>query len=99
MQINFSEKIRAGYLTAFILLLISYILTFYTTSQLSTQNRRVNRTNEIITKLEQLESAMKDAETGYRGFLVMKDERFLEPYYPSRRNIEAIYKFLEPVFQ
>ena len=99
MQFNFSEKIRAGYLTAFILLLISYGLTFYTTSQLSTQNRRVNHTDEIIIKLEQLESAMKDAETGYLAFLVMRDERFLEPYYPSRRNVDSVYKYLEPVFK
>jgi signal transduction histidine kinase len=99
MKFNFSEKIRAGYLTAFILLLISYGLTFYTTSQLSTQNQRVNHTNEIIYKLEQLESAMKDAETGFRGYLVMKDQKFLDPYYPSRRDVDSAYKFLQPVFQ
>jgi signal transduction histidine kinase len=95
MIFNFSEKIRAGYLTAFILLLISYGLTFYTTQQLSTQNRRVNHTNEVINKLGELESYLKDAETGFRGYILMKDEKFLAPYYTSKKNVDSTYEFLQ----
>ena len=99
MTFNFTEKIRAGYLTAFILLLISYILTFYTTKDLSTQNRTVNHTNENINKLEKLESSVKDAEIGFRGFVLMKDEHFLAPYYPSKRNSDSIFADLQHVFK
>ncbi len=99
MTFNFSEKIRAGYLTAFILLLISYGLTFYTTHDLSKQNTVVNHTNVIITKIERLESAVKDAEIGFRGYVLMKDEKFLAPYYSSKNNTEEIYIFLDSVFK
>jgi len=99
MTFNFSEKIRAGYLTAFILLLISYGLTFYTTHDLSKQNKVVNGTNEVITKLEKLESAVKDAEIGFRGYVLMKDEKFLAPYYSSKNNTDEIYNYLYPVFK
>jgi signal transduction histidine kinase len=95
MKLNFAGKIRAGYMTAFILLLISYILTFYTTRQLSTQNNWVTHTNEVIYKLEALESQIKDAETGYRGYVIMKDERFLTPYYSSHRQVDSLYKLLQ----
>lgn len=99
MTFNFSEKIRAGYLTAFILLLISYALTFYTTRDLSTQNKVVNHTNEVINKLEKLESDVKDAEIGFRGYILMRDENFLAPYYPSKRNTDSIYTYLDSVFK
>lgn len=99
MKFNFSEKIRAGYLTAFILLLISYGLTFYTTHDLSTQNKFINHTNEFIIKLEKLESDVKDAEVGFRGFLLMRDEHFLAPYYPSKRNTDTIYYYLDSVLK
>jgi signal transduction histidine kinase len=99
MTFNFSEKIRAGYLTAFLLLLISYGLTFYTTHDLSTQNRVVNHTNEVINNLEKLESAVKDAEIGFRGYVLMKDEHFLAPYYPSKRDAEKIYIDLQNFFK
>ena len=99
MTFNFSEKIRAGYLTAFILLLISYILTFYTTRDLSKQNKVVNRTNEVINNLEKLESSVKDADIGFCGFILMKDEHFLAPYYPSKRNSDSIFLYLQKVFE
>src|ERR1700722_10451667 len=94
MKFNFAGKIRVGYLTAFILLLLSYLLTFYTNWQLSQQNRWVNHTNKMINNLELLSSEMKDAETGFRGYLAMKDERFLEPFYPSHRIVDSVYKRL-----
>src|SRR5450432_1323944 len=94
MAFNFTGKIRAGYLTAFILLLFSYSLTFYTTWDLSTQNKTLNHTNEVINKLEQLHSNIKDATIGIRGYIIMKDSKFLLPYYNSRKNVDLIYRQL-----
>jgi signal transduction histidine kinase len=94
MAFNFTGKIRAGYLTAFILLLFSYSLTFYTTWQLTNQNKILNHTSDVINKLELLHSGIKDATIGIRGYIIMKDSKFLLPYYTSRRNIDSIYKIL-----
>ena len=94
MVFNFTGKIRAGYLTAFILLLFSYSLTFYTTWQLSKQNKTLNHTNEVINKLEQLHSDIKDVTIGIRGYIIMKDSKFLLPYYNARKNVDSIYKLL-----
>ena len=37
----------------------------------------------VIHELDELLSALKDAETGQRGFLITGDDKFLEPYHSS----------------
>lgn len=57
----------------------------------------VNHTNEIIINLDLLVSNMKDAETGVRGFVIMKDEDFLQPYYQTEQKSDSIYSALRKV--
>ncbi len=90
-----ADRIRWGYLTAFILLLSSYSMTFYTTQKLLNQAGSVNHTNVVINNLDILLSSMKDAESGFRGYLIIKDESFLDVYKNSRKTIDSVYKNLE----
>ena len=87
-------RIRVGYGTAFFLLLSSYLLTLYANSELLKEARLVDHSNKIITGVEALLSALKDAETGFRGYLLMNDERFLAPYEDSRKAVDSSYNFL-----
>ncbi len=41
----------------------------------------VNHTHEVLYATERFLSAMKDAETGQRGYLLTEDLSYLEPYY------------------
>jgi CHASE3 domain sensor protein len=81
MAFNFTGRIKAGYMTAFILLLFSYLLTFYTTRQLTSQNKILNHTSEVINNLEQLHSSVKDITIGIRGFIIMRDSKYLLAYF------------------
>ena len=63
------KRILNGYILAFLLLLLSYLLTFYTNRQLSNQIKSIDRTNTIINNLEKMLSVVKDAETGVRGYI------------------------------
>jgi signal transduction histidine kinase len=94
MRFHFPKRIRSGYLTAFLLLLFSYVLTITAVLQLKKQNQWVNHTREVINKLELLLSYLKDSEIGLRGFVMMKDEKFLLPYYPSKHRVDSVYKGL-----
>src|SRR5262249_46376860 len=94
MRFNFSRKIRSGYLAAFLLLLFSYILNINATLRLRDQNRWLDHTREVINKLELLISNIKDSEIGFRGFVMMKDEKFLLPYYTSEKKVDSIYAIL-----
>lgn len=76
-------KVKAGYTSAFILLLICYLLTLYGNNQLIKQTRWVSHTNKVINDLEILISGVKDAETAVRGYVITRDTVFLVPYKNS----------------
>src|SRR3989337_1805779 len=86
-----ADKVRWGYLTAFLLLLLSYILTFYSSQQVLQQQKRVNHTSEVINTLDNLLSELKDAESSNRGYLLIEDERFLQQYNRSRLRTDSTF--------
>jgi signal transduction histidine kinase len=94
-KLKIHNRIRVGYGTAFFLLLISYILTLFANRQLLNQAKWVDHTNKIIFHLENLLSDIKDGETGLRGYAIMKDPHFLEPYYTSKSRVDVSYNFLK----
>ena len=90
-----ADRVRWGYLTAFILLLSSYILTFYTTQKLLNQANWLNHTNSFINTLDGLLATIKEGESAFRGYVIVKDEQFLNDYYNSGPLIDSAFKKLE----
>jgi signal transduction histidine kinase len=93
-QFAIDLRVRVGYGTAFFLLLSSYLLTLYANSELLKEAILVDHSNKIIIGTEALASAIKDAESGFRGYLLMHDSRFLFPYRESRHVTDSIYDAL-----
>ncbi|HRQ51422.1 MAG TPA: CHASE3 domain-containing protein, partial [Agriterribacter sp.] len=83
-KFRIDKRIRVGYGSAFLILLISYLITLYINRQVLEQSRLIEHTNKVIHNLEDFLSLMKDAELGFRGFIVNKDKSFLAPYRESR---------------
>ncbi|GAB2813071.1 CHASE3 domain-containing protein [Ferruginibacter profundus] len=94
-QIAFEFRLKLGYSSAFVLLLISYILTLYGNKQLIRQSGWVNNTNSTINSLEMLMSGLKDAETGVRGFINTGDTSFLLPYLNSLAVVRSTLTVLK----
>lgn len=90
-----ADKVRWGYLTAFILLLLSYILTFYSSQQVLNQQKQVNHTTHVINTMDMLSSEVKDAESAFRGYLIIKDENFLKEYYKAPHLIDSTFSRLK----
>jgi signal transduction histidine kinase len=88
-------RIRVGYGTAFFLLLISYLLTLYANWELLKQSRLVEHTNRVILHLETIVSSLKDAESGVRGYLLMKNEIFLNPFQKSRPAVDSAFDLVK----
>src|SRR5688572_21898598 len=95
MAIKSKTKIQSGYIIAFILLLISYFLIFYTLQKMARGTRDVTGTYAAINLLEDLRSDLVDAETGVRGFVISGDGSFLQPYYSSVKSIPQVYNELK----
>jgi len=94
-KLKIHNRIRVGYGTAFFLLLISYIVTLIANRQLLNQAAFLDHTNKTITHLEAVLSAIKDGETGVRGYAIIKDPRFLDPYYTSKSRVDSMYALLK----
>src|SRR5438270_11063331 len=94
MKIDTDKRIRAGYMTAFILLFFSYILTFYTAEKLRDQSQLVNYTNNLLSNFDYLLSGIRDAQRGSRGHFITGDSAFLDPYQNSGRIVDSAYNNL-----
>ncbi len=97
-QLKIDKRIRVGYGAAFLLLLISFILTLYANKQLIEQTKTINRTNTIISYLENLISGLKDAETGVRGYFLIKDKTYLDTYQSGIKTTDSIFFSLKTAY-
>lgn len=88
-------RIIAGYIIAFVSLLVSYLITFFSNRALLQQTESANHTNTVITNLSNLQSSVTDGETGVRGFLNSKDTVFLAPFYGSILSSKMYFKAVQ----
>ena len=90
MQINwtFGRKLAAGFAIAVLTLVVIGIAGYKSTAHLIENDRWVAHTHEVRTKLADLLSFLKDAETGQRGFVITGDEGFIEPPMAGRDEVE-----------
>ena len=75
------KKIRNGYITAFSLLMISYFLVFFIIHQMEKRALLVNHNNEVINNMDIMLSCLKDAESSFRGFVIIAEPVALENYH------------------
>jgi methyl-accepting chemotaxis protein len=82
MLINwtFGRKLALGFAIAVLTLVVIGVSGYRSTEHLIENDRWVAHTQEVRTKLADLISSLKDAETGQRGFVITGDDGFLEPY-------------------
>lgn len=90
MDKQFSRNLRWGYGFSLIILAGLGLWSYLAFSNLLSSNRAVRHSNEVIRKLEQTMSVMKDAETGQRGFLLTNRRQFLEPYNGAYRKAQEL---------
>jgi methyl-accepting chemotaxis protein len=82
MAINwtFGRKLSLGFGIAVLTLLVIGVSGYRSAERVIESDRWVSHTHEVRTKLADLMSFLKDAETATRGFVITGDEAFLEPY-------------------
>jgi signal transduction histidine kinase/CHASE3 domain sensor protein len=66
-------------------------VTFKHITVLKNSSIWVTKSYEVNTELERLISYIKDAETGQRGYLISKDETYLQPYYVSKDLVKISF--------
>jgi methyl-accepting chemotaxis protein len=74
------NKILLGFLAPMLVLAVVSVLRYQSLSRVTTFNRLTTHSHEVLGEAETLLRAAVDAETGLRGFVITRDESFLEPY-------------------
>ncbi|GAA4021352.1 response regulator [Sphingomonas swuensis] len=85
----------AGIAAALLFFLATGIVTYLNIQSVRTETDRVATTHEVITGLGDLLSAMQDAETGQRGYLLTGDPAFLQPYRDAQSRSVASLQSLD----
>jgi signal transduction histidine kinase len=96
MKRGVGYRLLLGFAVALIFILANAIVSFQAANTLTSNYQRVLETEEAITKVEEVFSIVKDAETGQRGFLLTSRPEFLEPYNSA---VEKIDQHLEALRQ
>ena len=86
------DRVRIGYFIAFVLLLISYVLSFYTNKRLLIESNWVNHTHQVIHDIDILTAPIKEAESGLRGYFITGNPSFLDGYINSRIGVDSLTK-------
>ncbi|MVN22391.1 response regulator [Mucilaginibacter arboris] len=92
MKTKISRDLQLGFGLSLLLVLISSIASYISIRNLLDNAEKVDQSNLVILKLENIISTMKDAETGQRGFLLSGDEIFLQPYNGSDQKVFSAIK-------
>jgi methyl-accepting chemotaxis protein len=77
---TFGRKIAAGFVVAFLLPLAIGCVAYRNINVLASTSLRVAHAHDVLYQIDQLMSAMKDAETGQRGYVITGEDEYLEPY-------------------
>ncbi|MEP7246324.1 MAG: CHASE3 domain-containing protein, partial [Gammaproteobacteria bacterium] len=89
----------AGFVIAVVAVVVIAFFSYQSLLNRSVTAERVTHTLEVILTLEALNSTVKDAETGQRGFLLTGDESYLEPYNKATAALQGILKKVRALTQ
>jgi methyl-accepting chemotaxis protein len=84
---TFGKRIAAGFALAIALLLVIGGVAYRSITSLTDNSNWVAHTHEVLEHTTGAMAAIKDVETGARGFIITGDDAFLEPY---RAGLEAL---------
>src|SRR6266567_4452447 len=84
---NGRRKIISTFVAVGSLLALSVVIAYIVGLRALQLNRDLARESNVIRELERFVSALKDTETGQRGYLLTGDERYLEPYKAGQTNV------------
>src|SRR5437660_532116 len=73
----------------------STFVTYWFGNRVLQAHAREQRRRDAMSRLDQLESIVKDAETGQRGFIITGDETYLQPFEQASQRFPADLKQLQ----
>jgi methyl-accepting chemotaxis protein len=89
MNWTIKKKLFSAFGLALVIMLVIGGVSYRSTGKLVQTAGWVSHTYAVLEQLSLVQSGLKDAETGQRGFLITGEERYLEPYNLSRQKVNG----------
>jgi methyl-accepting chemotaxis protein len=86
-QWSVGKKLTGGFGLALLMLLTIGGVSYWSLTLLVENAYWVTHTHQVLEDLEGILSLLKDTETGQRGFVLTRQERYLEPYSAAQAKI------------
>ncbi|HYW07993.1 MAG TPA: CHASE3 domain-containing protein [Longimicrobium sp.] len=80
MRLSTRTLIDIGFAIALLVLLVASAASYGGLGRLRSDERAVAASEQLLRRLDGIVSTLKDAESGQRGYLLTRQEPFLEPY-------------------
>ena len=89
-----ANKVIAVFISALLIMATSVVAMFWFYAQLEASAELRSQNLGVLTAGTDLLSALKDAETGERGFLLTGDAAYLQPYFAVQGTLEQRFQSL-----
>ncbi len=93
------QRLAVGLAAALVLVVLAAAVAYRNLDRLTETSRDAELTNAMLDALGRTFSAVQDAETGERGFLLTRDDRYLEPYFDAltvlTRQMRELYRLAD----
>jgi CHASE3 domain sensor protein len=91
IRASIGKKLALGFMLASIAPLVIGFVAYHHTKTVVANDFWVDHTHQVLQQLETLISALKDVETGQRGYLITGDEHYLEPYLAAVKTVDQTF--------
>lgn len=88
-KLSLYKKIRAGFVASLLLLMAVSVLSVWSMFALNKNTLLVEHTHNVLLKLEETLSLMKDAESAASWYIFTENKTFLTPYFNCLNNIDS----------
>ncbi len=93
-ELKIGTKIGASFALGVVVFATISLTRYRTITQLIATAHQETHTYKVIGELEELNSQLKNAETGQRGYIITGEKRYLEPYNAAIKVLEQEIKAL-----
>lgn len=87
---TFGRRIAIGFAISIVLLLVIGGLAFVSITSLLNASYDVTQSHSVLNRINLVLSALQDAETGARGYVITGVESYLEPYNDATSTLEGL---------
>jgi methyl-accepting chemotaxis protein len=91
---TFQRKITVGFALAFILLAAIGTISYSGTNRLMQTSDWVTHTHQVVEDVANLMSLLKDEETGQRGYVITRNESYLDDYHAGTEGVARVLSAL-----